>query len=51
MSPNGGRQFGEGMALQRLTDDPAICASIVLAEDWVMPAPEECAASEPICRA
>jgi hypothetical protein len=34
--------------IQRLTHDLAICASIVLAEEWVMPAPEECAASEPI---
>src|SRR6516225_12122389 len=46
MSPNAGRRFGEGMAqdprIQRLTDDLAICASIVLAEEWVMRAPEEC---------
>jgi hypothetical protein len=37
--------------IQRLTDDLASCASIVFAEEWVMPAPEGCAASEPIGRA
>jgi hypothetical protein len=31
--------------IQRLTDDFAICASIILAEEWVMPEPEECAAA------
>jgi hypothetical protein len=36
--------------IQRLTDDLAICASIVFAEEWAMLALEECAASEPICR-
>jgi hypothetical protein len=37
--------------IQRLSDDLAICASIVLAEEWMMPTLEECAASEPISRA
>ena len=45
MSRNDGRRFGEGMGqdsrIRRLTDDLAISASIVLAEEWVMPAPEE----------